>query len=129
MCRSAACAGLPSADSAVRCPLPVTMNARAFPLAHPGRFTTSWTSAARFGVRCASPAAPTVHAAGDQPTDALVRGREEMLNVAVVNVDALSAACALIVNVVASDCASSATNWIYTFAIDTPGVKALPQKR
>src|SRR5919108_1785859 len=59
----------------------------------------------------------------------LVRGREETLNAPVVNVAALSAACALIVKAVASDCASSATNWIYAFVTVAPCGTASPGKR
>src|SRR5918998_5645842 len=100
MCRSGAAAGLPFRDSAVRWPLPVTTKAIAFPLAQRGRFTTSCTRAARLGVRWPAPASPTVQAGGDHATAALVRGREETVEVAVVKVAALSAAWALIVSVV-----------------------------
>src|SRR6185369_2765344 len=73
---SGAASGSRSYASATRWPLPVMMSASALPLVHPGRFTISWTTPVRTGVRWAVPAVPTVgHDAGDQGTAAAVRGR------------------------------------------------------
>ena len=50
----------------------------ALPLAQPGRFTSSWMISARLGVRWAAQVMPTVvQGAGDQVTDAAVRGLPE----------------------------------------------------
>ena len=51
----------------------------ALPGAQFARLTTSWTTVARFGVSCPEPLAPTVHAGTGHGTEAVVRGREEML--------------------------------------------------
>src|SRR4029079_1927020 len=88
----------------------VTMSASALPLAQPGRLTTSCTTAVRSGVCCAAVTAPAVHAGGDHVTPAAVGGRDETLEEALVNVAALSPACARMFSVVASDWDSSATN-------------------
>ena len=45
----------PSHDSAVRTPVPVMMNAIAFPEAQPARFTSSCTMAERLGVCWSAP--------------------------------------------------------------------------
>ena len=50
MCSRGAPAGPPSYEKAVRCPVPVTMMTREFPLVQPGRLTISWMIGARFGV-------------------------------------------------------------------------------
>jgi hypothetical protein len=61
----------PSNDSAARLPVPVTITVSALPGAQPGRSTTSWTTAARFGVSCFGPAAPRVcHGGTDHATEA-----------------------------------------------------------
>jgi hypothetical protein len=85
----------------------------AFPLAQPGRSTTSWIRALRSGVRWAGPAWFCTHAPGDQLVDAVVRGRDETLPRAVVKVAALSAASAWTVRLVTSVLASRATSWIH----------------
>src|SRR2546426_12667958 len=59
-CSNGASVALPSRVYAVRSPIPLMTMARAFPLAQPGRLTTSWITAVRSGVRCATVAAPTV---------------------------------------------------------------------
>jgi hypothetical protein len=87
-CRSGAVGALPSNASAVRCPLPVMMKAIALPLAQPGRLTTCCITAARLGVRWFAPSWLALQAAGDHCTEALVRGREETLKLAVVKVAA-----------------------------------------
>ncbi len=122
MWRSGALPGSPSYARAVRCPVPVMMIASAFPLAQPGRFTISWITLERFGVRWFGPASPTsVHGTGDQFTAAVVRGREETLRLELVKVPGLSAACPFRTRFVASLCVSSASNWIHAFAIVAPG--------
>ena len=76
---------------AVRTPVPSIMIAAALPAAQPGRLTISCTIAARFGVRCATPAAPIgVQPGGDQATVVVVSARDVTLKAAVVNVAALS---------------------------------------
>ena len=93
-CSNGASVALPSRVYAVRSPIPLMTMARAFPLAQPGRLTTSWITAVRSGVRCAAVAAPTVgHDAGCQVAVAVVRGRLEMLSDPVAKVAGLSAAC------------------------------------
>ena len=75
--------GPPSNDWADRLPLPVMITVSALPGAHPGRLTTSWITDARFGVSWSGPEAPTgCHGGTGQATEAVVRGREEMLNAA-----------------------------------------------
>ena len=82
------------------------------PLLHPGRLIISWTTAAIFGVCCATPASPCVgQGAGCQFTAALVRGLDEMFAVAVVKVVALSAAWPWMVRLVAFDGFLSTLNW------------------
>jgi hypothetical protein len=89
-----AAAALPSHESAVRLPVPVTMIARELPLTQPGRFTISWMMAARLGVLWPGPTSfTTVQGGGVHPTVAVVLARVEMLRVVVVNVGALSLAC------------------------------------
>jgi hypothetical protein len=51
MWSSGAVAALASYESAVRLPLPVMMTASAWPALQPGRFTISWITAVRSGVR------------------------------------------------------------------------------
>ena len=54
--------------------------ASALPAVHPGRETTSWTSAARSGVRCAASAWPlSFQGVGAQGTLERVSVRDEML--------------------------------------------------
>src|SRR5262245_36521284 len=91
MCRVGA--DVPSKASAVLRPVPDTMITIAFPVAQPGRATTSWRTPLRSGVRWSGPAIWSVgHGAGVHATDVVVRGREEMLKLAPRNVVALSAA-------------------------------------
>ena len=128
-CSRGAPAAVPSYDSGVRCPVPVMMMASERP-AQPGRLTTSWITAARFGVRCSAPAAPTtVQAGGDHIAAAAVFGRDEMFIEAVVKAAALSAACARIVRVVTSDCASSAWNCTQALTIVAPCGMSTPVNR
>src|SRR5678815_4245220 len=68
-----------SKESAVRWPVPVMMNASAFPLDQPGRDVTSCTSPARLGVRCVALDSPTLQAAGCQGTLNGMRGRRLIL--------------------------------------------------
>ena len=103
MCNRGAADALPSNAVAVRRPLPVTMIARELPLAQPGRFTISWTMAARFGVRWFGPTSFTTgHGGGVHPTVAAVLGRVEMLRLAAANAGAFSLACPPMVREVAS---------------------------
>jgi len=98
MCSKGAVVGLPSQLSAEREPqfaegtpsVHRMTNTMLLPLAHPGRLAISWTMAARLGE---SYTVPAVHAEGVHCTAAVVRGRLEMLPMAVVKVVALPAAC------------------------------------
>ncbi len=105
-------ARFPSKDHAVRCPVPVTMMAIALPLAHPGRLTTSWTTALRLGVRSFAPTSLVTHATGAQLADAAVSGRAEMLPAAVLKTSGLSAACPWNTRLVTSLCDCAALNWM-----------------
>src|SRR5687767_9907084 len=100
----------PSNGSATRFPDPVMAKTRALPEAHPGRPTISCSTALRSGVRCAEPAWPRLQAGGAHGTEAVVSGREETLNVVVVNGSALSEASPLTVRFVATELFSSARN-------------------
>src|SRR5665809_42832 len=94
----------PSNDCATRLPDPEMTRARALPDAHPGRSTTSWSTALRSGVRWSTPATNRfVHGGGDHATEAAVRGRLERLNLTVVKGAALSAGSALTVRFVATE--------------------------
>ena len=53
-----------SKASAVRRPVPENCRASALPCAQPDLPTTDWTTAQRFGVRCAVEASPTVFQGG-----------------------------------------------------------------
>jgi hypothetical protein len=79
--RRGAPADVPSNDSAVRVPVvPVMISAIGRPLTHPPTLMMSWMIAAMFGLRCATPAAPTVvHPGMLHATGRAVRGRLEML--------------------------------------------------
>src|SRR5688500_17074758 len=79
--------------------------ARALPCDQPVRATTAPTSAEMSGDDWACPTVD--QAPGGQATDGVVSARPLMLPVAVVNVAALSAACARIVRDVAVEPASS----------------------
>jgi len=72
-------AGVPpdlSNDSATRLPVPLMIKTSGLVLAQLGRATTSETSAARSGVRCAAARSPTVFQGGGvQTTELRVRGR------------------------------------------------------
>src|SRR5690242_16253642 len=106
------------------------MIASAFPLAQPGRLTTSWITALRSGVRWALPACPTVlHAAGVQVAEAAVRGRDEMLDVVRLKLEALSAACPDTVSVVAPLCDPAAVNCTHAAVIVEPGGIVMPVQR
>src|SRR5688572_21348076 len=97
--------------SAVRRPVPVTMNTSGLPLTQPGRSMIAWTTAARLGVRWLGPASPmTDHGGGDQATAAVVRGREEMFEAAAENVAALSASSPWTVSEEALPSVSSVVN-------------------
>ena len=76
----------------MRWPVPVTITTSAFPLAHPGRLTISWMSAASSGVRWLAPTWPAAHAAGAQLAQADVRARVDMFPDPELKVAALSAA-------------------------------------
>jgi hypothetical protein len=91
--RTAAEAAPLSKARAVRVPDPVITKTIAFPLAQPGRATTSRTTLDRSGVRCAAARSPTVdHAGGDHATAAAVRARLDTFPLVDVNVPGLSAA-------------------------------------
>ena len=84
---------MPSNASAVRLPVPVTMTARALPLAQPGRPTISRTTDERSGVRWSGPCTCFVgHGGGTHATLAPVRGRDETSNALEEKVAGLSAA-------------------------------------
>ena len=73
----------------MRTPVPVMMMTSELPLAQPGRLAISWMTEVRSGVRWSGSAWPfAVHAAGAQLMAAAVRGREEMSNLALLNVAA-----------------------------------------
>src|SRR5262249_2083765 len=121
--------GLPSYEYAVRWPVPLTMTASALPLAQPPRFTTSWITADRLGVRWFAPASPEFHATGLHEAEADVLGREVTLRLAGRKGGALSDACARKVSAVASLCDSFAVNWMYARLIVAPFGIASPVQR
>ncbi len=94
----------------------------------------SCTIEVRSGVRSVVPASPiNAHGAGDQATDAFVRGRVETLPLALVNVPGLSAACPWTSRLVTSLCASLASNCTYARATVAPAgietfVKRIPTR-
>jgi hypothetical protein len=111
-------------------PLPVMMRTSALPLAQPARFTISWMTPARSGVRSAGPATPSVaHDGGDQGTAAPVRGRVETLPEALVKVTAWSLACPSMMSAVGSEVGSSTWNCTYAFRIAAPRGTGIPLKR
>src|SRR5262245_49304355 len=101
----------------------------ALPLAQAGRFTTSWNTAERSGVRSLDPASPTsAQGGGAQLAAAVVRGRAETL-LANEKAAASSPASARMTSWVASLWDSLASNWTYAERIAAPGGMARPVKR
>src|SRR2546422_11457428 len=102
------------------------MIASALPLAQPGRFTISWSTALRSAVRWFAPTSPRVHATGAQLAEAVVRDLVETSPLEPEKVAALSAACPRIVRLVASLCDSLAANWMEALEMVARGGIARP---
>jgi hypothetical protein len=116
--------------TAVRFPVPVTMITSACPLSQPCRLTISRTTLLMSEVCWPGPARPTVdQGGGRQVTTALVRGRDDTFNAALVNVRASSAASPAMFNVGVPPSVSSTVNWIHAAVMVAPKGIVTPAKR
>src|SRR5580765_3344408 len=105
------------------------MIASGFPLAQPLRFTISWMTGTRLGVRWSGPVVPAVHGTGVHAVQAAVSGRDVTLPAVVVNVAAASAAWPRSTRFVTSDWDSLAANWIHAATMVDPRGTVTPVQR
>ena len=100
------------------------------PVCHVGMLIISSIIDLRFGVCWSGPFSPRVfQSGGDHSTKFDVTGREDISPDAAVNAGGLLWFCASIMSAAGPDVVSSTVNWIYAFAISSPGSILMLLKR